>query len=112
VEFPGPAGRECRTCGARVIGAGPTLRHAGEAIRATPPAGKDARGFTAVIREVTSAVRALPDDTPRDQVVRAAVEVAYARGWLRRRRGTRRPWCGDTPEPVPPWHDPERDRVA
>jgi hypothetical protein len=92
VAVAGPQGRECRTCGAPVIGFGPELRHEGEAFRVTTPDPKDARAFAAALAEALAAARSLPPDAQRVEVVRAVVETIYVRDRLKRhpRSGARR----------------------
>lgn len=80
--------RECSVCGDAVIGDGRTVRHFGERTPPVVPEPEDARAVAAARERAAAAARRLGGDEDLAEIL---VGELYAAGWLRRKRGERRP---------------------
>jgi len=83
--------RECLICGRPVTGAGPTLRHADEAVRPAVIPAKDAAVVAAAAEIIEQALAAMVTDRCTDtDRGRVAAEALYYAGALTGGRGRRR----------------------
>jgi len=78
---------ECRTCGYRTVGTGPTLRHLGEDRQYRAPQGRNAAERAVVIDARNAARRATAVMSPlddHDTLVEAVIAALAAEGMLRK----------------------------